>query len=104
MSATYNPVSQEKEEGNRLGYYYNEDNLPFTKANYLNIKNQKTLDAEGNMWDAIPTNDGFITTRDAEEKYLKRGDFDGVVINNVRDYGDGSYDDAHTVYECIDNS
>ena len=25
MSATYNPVSREKEEGNRLGYYYNED-------------------------------------------------------------------------------
>mgnify|MGYP003588587383 CR=1 FL=1 len=63
MSATYNSVSQEKEEGNRLGYYYNEDNLPYTKVSYLNIKNPKILDAEGNMWDAIPTDDGFMTTR-----------------------------------------
>nr|UVM91800.1 MAG: hypothetical protein [Bacteriophage sp.] len=50
MSATYNPVSKEKEEGNRLGYYYNEDNLPFTKVDYLNIKNPKIIDAYGRTW------------------------------------------------------
>jgi hypothetical protein len=53
MSATYNPVSKEKEEGNRLGYYYNEDNLPFTKVDYLNIKNPKIIDTLGHMWNNI---------------------------------------------------
>lgn len=53
MSATYNPVSKEKEEGNRLGYYYNEDNLPFTKVDYLNIKNPKIIDAYGHGWNNI---------------------------------------------------
>ena len=32
-------------------------------VDYLNIKNPKVIDAEGNKWDAIPTDDGFITTR-----------------------------------------
>lgn len=53
MSATYNPVSKEKEEGNRLGYYYNEDNLPFTKVDYLNIKNPKIIDVYGHGWNNI---------------------------------------------------
>ena len=53
MSATYNPVSKEKEEGNRLGYYYNEDNLPFTKVDYLNIKKPKIIDVYGHGWNNI---------------------------------------------------
>ena len=53
MSATYNHVSREKEEGNRLGYYYNEDNLPYTKVDYLNIKNPKIIDAHGDFWNHI---------------------------------------------------
>lgn len=174
----------------------------YTKIDFLNIKNPKIIDAYGNKWDVVPTDDGFVSTRDLEKKYLlqpddnakrdikrihrlqsliqadwlnytkinkelhgektllglkfernndgslqfsfgqytklfareyltdeqanrvfKRllfdflntiaqrmveindyGTYDGVIINNVRDYGDGSYDDAHTVYECIDNS
>lgn len=82
MSATYNPVAMEKEEGNRLGYYYNVDNLPYTKVDYLNIKNPKIVDAHGNFWnniiidekDKIPSvkklyNEPF-STRDLEYAYL----------------------------------
>jgi hypothetical protein len=53
MSASYNPISREKEEGNRLGYYYNNDNLPYTKVDYLNIKNPKIVDAYGHNWNNI---------------------------------------------------
>ena len=118
MSATYNPVSKEKEEGNRLGYYYNEDNLPFTKVDYLNIKNPKIIDVYGHGWNNIhekryyeisdklnrfkdiPEDDLIyyaeerqraLSTRDLEKKYLLQpdadGTYDGVIINNVIDYG-----------------
>ena len=70
MSATYNPVSQEKEEGNRLGYYYNEDNLPYTKVNYLNIKNPKVIDANGSEWRNISTDGIIATTRDIQDLFL----------------------------------
>lgn len=72
MSATYNPVSQEKEEGNRLGYYYNEDNLPYTKVDYLNIKNPKVIDANGSEWSNISTDGIIATTRDIQDLFLFR--------------------------------
>ena len=72
MSATYNPVSQEKEEGNRLGYYYNEDNFPFTKVDYLNIKNPKVIDADGSEWRNISTDGIIATTRDIQDLFLFR--------------------------------
>jgi hypothetical protein len=72
MSATYNPVSQEKEEGNRLGYYYNEDNLPYTKVDYLNIKNPKVIDANGSEWRNISTDGIIATTRDIQDLFLFR--------------------------------
>ena len=37
------------------------------------------------------------------ERFL--GKYDGVIINNVLDYGIyDEYEEPHTVYECIDNS
>jgi hypothetical protein len=69
MSATYNTAALEKEEGNRLGYYYNEDNLPYTKVDYLNIKNPKILDAEGRKWDEIINNVYDIDINKAISQY-----------------------------------
>lgn len=74
MSASYNPVSREKEEGNRLGYYINDDNYPYTKIDYLNIKNPKIVDAKGHLWNDIhlEQNDNHnVSTRDLERKYLR---------------------------------
>nr|DAT77482.1 MAG TPA: hypothetical protein [Caudoviricetes sp.] len=51
MSASYNPLASEIEEGNRLGYYYRDDNLHYVKVDYLNIKNPKIVDAKGAAWD-----------------------------------------------------
>lgn len=190
----YNPYDIERKLQNNT--------FDYTKIDFLNVKNPKIIDAEGNAWNAIPEDEGFTSTRDIEKKYLlqldanskkdlKRirrlqsliqadqinytkinkelhgektllglkfernnvgslffsfghhtgiftrdnltdrqaneifkhslfeflnlvsqeftnlsgdGTYDGAIINNVRDYGDGRYDDAHTVYECIDNS
>lgn len=36
-------------------------------------------------------------------RYKGNGTYDGVIINNVRDYGNGEYGNPHTVYECIGN-
>ena len=69
MSATYNPVSKEKEEGNRLGYYYNEDNLPYTKVDYLNIKNPKIVDAEGKEWNQLDYQGDLQQSKYAIKKY-----------------------------------
>lgn len=51
------------------------------------------------------------STRDIEEMYLRQGGsktangVDGVIINNVKDYGMYTPDNTpHTVYEAIDNS
>jgi hypothetical protein len=85
MSATYNPVSKEKEEGNRLGYYYNEDNLPFTKVDYLNIKNPKIIDVYGHGWNNIH-----------EKRYYEINDKLNRFIDRLSDdiflFNDGEYD------------
>lgn len=82
MSATYNPVSKEKEEGNRLGYYYNEDNLPYTKVDYLNIKNPKVIDANGSEWRNISTDGIIATTRDIQDLFLFRNQ--NIKINSAK--------------------
>ena len=82
LAATYNPVSQEKEEGNRLGYYYNEDNLPYTKVDYLNIKNPKVIDADGSEWNNISTDGIIATTRDIQDLFLFRNQT--IKINSAK--------------------
>nr|DAM05253.1 MAG TPA: hypothetical protein [Caudoviricetes sp.] len=55
----------------------------------------------------FPRSIEYLSTRDVEKKYLLQGNgaYDGVIINNVVDYGSSvkTYS-PHTVYECIDNS
>lgn len=82
MSATYNPVAKQKEEGNRLGYYYNEDNLPYTKVDYLNIKNPKVIDADGSEWRNISTDGIIATTRDIQDLFLFRNQ--KIKINSAK--------------------
>ena len=177
MSASYNQLAHEIEEGNRLGYYYRDDNLNYVKVDYLNIKNPKIIDAEGRQWNQLEYQGDLQQYKQAQKKYedaleqiailaygdnridnsmsdlyqklnnitllnsdranaiLKRaydltkiklniddfqtmisgdstrtlerflGRYDGVIINNVLDYGIyDEYEEPHTVYECIDNS
>lgn len=177
MSASYNSLTHEIEEGNRLGYYYRDDNLHYVKVDYLNIKNPKVIDAEGMQWNQLEYQGDLQQQKQAQKKYedaleqiailaysdnridnsmsdlyqklnnitllnndranavLKRvydltkiklnlddfktmiggdstrtlerflGKYDGVIINNVLDYGIyDEYEEPHTVYECIDNS
>jgi hypothetical protein len=70
--------------------------LPYTKVDYLNIKNPKVIDADGSEWRNISTD---------PVSFNKDFHYDGVIINNVIDYGARVENpEPHTVYECIDNS
>lgn len=113
MSATYNPVSKEKEEGNRLGYYYNEDNLPFTKVDYLNIKNPKIIDTLGHMWNNIhekkyyDISDRLDKIKDRlsdniyssiDDEYNSKSNFDDIIYRIVHLYNTTQ---AKALYESV---
>ena len=99
MSATYNPVSKEKEEGNRLGYYYNEDNLPYTKADYLNIKNPKIVDAEGKEWNQLDYQGDLQQSKYAIKKYEDALDEIATLA-----YGDNKIDNSILdLYQKLNN-
>ena len=99
MSATYNPVSKEKEEGNRLGYYYNEDNLPYTKVDYLNIKNPKIVDAEGKEWNQLDYQGDLQQSKYAIKKYEDALDEIAILA-----YGDNKIDNSILdLYQKLNN-
>ena len=99
MSATYNPVSKEKEEGNRLGYYYNEDNLPYTKVDYLNIKNPKIVDAEGKEWNQLDYQGDLQQYKYAIKKYEDALDEIATLA-----YGDNKIDNSILdLYQKLNN-
>ena len=99
MSATYNPVSKEKEEGNRLGYYYNEDNLPYTKVDYLNIKNPKIVDAEGKEWNQLDYQGDLQQSKYAIKKYEDALDEIATLA-----YGDNKIDNSILdLYQKLNN-
>lgn len=97
-----------------------EDEILSEKSNMINLLNQaisnnsilhpQDISLLGSVFFesldlSFPRNAEYLSTRDVEHKYLETGDFDGVIINNVVDYGskDETYSPG-TVYECIDNS
>lgn len=97
-----------------------EDEILSEKSNMINLLNQaisnnsilhpQDISLLGSVFFeslglSFPRNAEYLSTRDVEHKYLETGDFDGVIISNVVDYGskDETYSPG-TVYECIDNS
>lgn len=53
---------------------------------YLNIENPLVVDAQGNSWESIPF-EGDIVTSNWIAEYAQSLGYDGVIINNVYDYG-----------------
>lgn len=98
MSASYNPLTHEIEEGNRLGYYYRDDNLHYVKVDYLNIKNPKIVDAKGAAWDQLDYQGG-LQFKQAQKKYE-----DALEEIATLAYGDNKIDNSMSdLYHKLNN-
>lgn len=55
----------------KIDINYTKNTFNYTKIDFLNIKNPKIIDAEGNNWNHIPVeNDKILSTRDLERAYI----------------------------------
>lgn len=99
MSASYNALTHEIEEGNRLGYYYRDDNLNYVKVDYLNIKKPKIIDAEGRQWNQLEYQGDLQQYKQAQKKYE-----DALEQIAMLAYGDNKIDNSISdLYQKLNN-
>lgn len=87
-------ISYEQIEEDPIGHYEEGKGWVYDPPTYLsqmyglfvNMKNPRIIDAEGNNWNQININGEIKSTRDIERETWE-SNYDGVIIKNVVDYG-----------------